>query len=294
MVRPAPSRSNSRSRGASSCRGRGVRLRGGSLGGGLRERMEVEEERDGSVEEEPVERKENGKCDGKENRPQRRGAKAGEENSDGHQNRESEGSSEGVEPTQSDTSAVLSNDARGQGSCVTVTLHPSRGRRDPSAIVPKLEANLSSRSILPNSKALLRPPLRNGGRCSDSPHSLSERSHLSKPHVLSSTHTLTRSTSKHQNLVRNLRSKFKDSPHRLTRERIGKKPRSEREKSSDYCPSSTLRLSCEESGGNKPVWEREVWVSVFRYLTRAELCICMAVCKTWYKWLVHIDHTSVP
>ncbi|XP_056625039.1 lysine-specific demethylase 2A isoform X1 [Triplophysa dalaica] len=284
MVRPAPTRSNSRSRGVSSCRGRGVRLRGGGLGGGLRERMEVEEERDGSVEEEPVERKENGKCDGKENRPQRRGAKAGEENSDGHQNRESEGSSEGVEPTQSDTSAVLSNDARGQGSCVTVTLHPSRGRRDPSAIVPKLEANLSSRSILPNSKALLRPPLRNGGRCSDSPHSLSERSHLSKPHVLSSTHTLTRSTSKHQNLVRNLRSKFKDSPHRLTRERIGKKPRSEREKSSGSCPSSTLRLSREENGGNEPGWEREVWVSVFRYLTRAELCICMAVCKTWYKW----------
>uniref|UniRef100_A0A8C7T782 [histone H3]-dimethyl-L-lysine(36) demethylase n=1 Tax=Oncorhynchus mykiss TaxID=8022 RepID=A0A8C7T782_ONCMY len=29
---------------------------------------------------------------------------------------------------------------------------------------------------------------------------------------------------------------------------------------------------------------REVWVSVFRYLTRAELCVCMAVCKNWHKW----------
>uniref|UniRef100_A0A673FWG0 [histone H3]-dimethyl-L-lysine(36) demethylase n=1 Tax=Sinocyclocheilus rhinocerous TaxID=307959 RepID=A0A673FWG0_9TELE len=113
----------------------------------------------------------------------------------------------------SDTSVVLSDDVRGQGSCVTVTLH-----------LPQ------------NHKALLRPPLRNG------------------------------------------------SPHRLPRERIGKKTRSEKAKSSDSCPSSTLRHSAEQNGGNEPGWEREVWVSVFRYLTRAELCICMAVCKSWYKW----------
>uniref|UniRef100_A0A6Q2YXF0 [histone H3]-dimethyl-L-lysine(36) demethylase n=1 Tax=Esox lucius TaxID=8010 RepID=A0A6Q2YXF0_ESOLU len=37
-------------------------------------------------------------------------------------------------------------------------------------------------------------------------------------------------------------------------------------------------------GGGEPGCEREVWVSVFRYLTRAELCVCMAVCKNWYKW----------
>uniref|UniRef100_A0A674BSW3 [histone H3]-dimethyl-L-lysine(36) demethylase n=1 Tax=Salmo trutta TaxID=8032 RepID=A0A674BSW3_SALTR len=35
---------------------------------------------------------------------------------------------------------------------------------------------------------------------------------------------------------------------------------------------------------SEPGCEREVWVSVFRYLTRAELCVCMAVCKNWYKW----------
>uniref|UniRef100_A0A671MYZ8 [histone H3]-dimethyl-L-lysine(36) demethylase n=1 Tax=Sinocyclocheilus anshuiensis TaxID=1608454 RepID=A0A671MYZ8_9TELE len=162
------------------------------------------------------------KCyNGKENRPQRQGGKAGEdENGDGHRNGESEGSSEGGEATPSDTSVVLSDEVRGQGSCVTVTLQPSRGRRDPSAIVPKLEANLSSRN----------------------------------------------------------------SPHRLPRERIGKKTQSEKVKSSDSCPSSTLRPSAEQNGGNEPGWEREVWVSVFRYLTRAELCVCMAVCKSWYKW----------
>uniref|UniRef100_A0A8C7MG64 [histone H3]-dimethyl-L-lysine(36) demethylase n=1 Tax=Oncorhynchus kisutch TaxID=8019 RepID=A0A8C7MG64_ONCKI len=38
------------------------------------------------------------------------------------------------------------------------------------------------------------------------------------------------------------------------------------------------------NGGSEPGCEREVWVSVFRYLTRAELCVCMAVCKNWHKW----------
>uniref|UniRef100_A0A8C2A7Q0 [histone H3]-dimethyl-L-lysine(36) demethylase n=1 Tax=Cyprinus carpio TaxID=7962 RepID=A0A8C2A7Q0_CYPCA len=108
VVRAGPGRSISRGRGMSSCRGRGVRLRGGGRGGGLRERMEMEVERDDSVEEEQAERKENG--------------------------------------------------------------------------------------------------------------------------------------------------------------------------------HSTLRPSAEQNGGNEPGWEREVWVSVFRYLTRAELCVCMAVCKSWYKW----------
>ncbi len=246
--------------------------------------MEMEVERDDSVEEEQEERKENGQYNGKENRPQRRGGKAAEdENGESHRNGESEGSSEGGEATPSDTSVVLNDDVRGQGSCVTVTLQPSRGRRDPSAIVPKLEANLSSRSLPQNHKALLRPPLRNGAPRSDSPHSPADRLHVNKSHALSSSpHTLTRSASKH--MVRSLRSNFKDSPHRLTRERIGKKTRSEKAKSSDSCPSSTLRPSAEQNGGNEPGWEREVWVSVFRYLTRAELCVCMAVCKSWYKW----------
>uniref|UniRef100_A0A672JSI5 [histone H3]-dimethyl-L-lysine(36) demethylase n=1 Tax=Sinocyclocheilus grahami TaxID=75366 RepID=A0A672JSI5_SINGR len=268
VVRAGPRRSISRGRGMSSCRGRGVRLRGGGQGGGLRERMEMGVERDDSVEEEQEERKENGQYNGKENRPQKRGGQAGEdENGESHRNGESEGSSEGGEATPSDTSMVLNDDVGGQGSCVTVTLQPSRGRRDPSAIVPKLEANLSSRSLPQNHKALLRPPLRNGAPRSDSPHSPADRF-----------------ASKHSHMVRSLRSNFKDSPHRLTRERIGKKTRSEKAKSSDSCPSSTLRPSAEQNGGNEPGWEREVWVSVFRYLTRAELCVCMAVCKSWYKW----------
>ncbi|XP_073542247.1 lysine-specific demethylase 2A isoform X2 [Phyllobates terribilis] len=30
--------------------------------------------------------------------------------------------------------------------------------------------------------------------------------------------------------------------------------------------------------------QKDVWLSVFQYLTRKELCICMRVCKAWYKW----------
>uniref|UniRef100_A0A8C5Q0D5 [histone H3]-dimethyl-L-lysine(36) demethylase n=1 Tax=Leptobrachium leishanense TaxID=445787 RepID=A0A8C5Q0D5_9ANUR len=30
--------------------------------------------------------------------------------------------------------------------------------------------------------------------------------------------------------------------------------------------------------------QKDVWLSVFQYLTRRELCVCMSVCKTWYKW----------
>uniref|UniRef100_A0A671N7A3 [histone H3]-dimethyl-L-lysine(36) demethylase n=1 Tax=Sinocyclocheilus anshuiensis TaxID=1608454 RepID=A0A671N7A3_9TELE len=282
VVRAGPGRSISRGRGMSSCRGRGVRLRGGGRGGGLRERMEMEVERDDSVEEEQEDRKENGQYNGKENRPQKRGGKTGEdENGESHRNGESEGSSEGGEATPSDTSMVLNDDVGGQGSCVTVTLQPSRGRRDPSAIVPKLEANLSPRSLPQNHKALLHPPLRNGAPRSDSPHLPADRLHVNKSHALSSSpHTLTRSASKHSHMVRSLRSNFKDSPHRLTRERIGKKTRLEKAKSSDSCPSSTLRPSAEQNGGNEPGWEREVWVSVFRYLTRAELAkVCVGCDK---------------
>ncbi|KAM3852083.1 lysine-specific demethylase 2A isoform 1-T1 [Vipera latastei] len=38
------------------------------------------------------------------------------------------------------------------------------------------------------------------------------------------------------------------------------------------------------SDGEEIWMQKEVWMSVFRYLTRKELCECMRVCKTWYKW----------
>ncbi|XP_029430803.1 lysine-specific demethylase 2A isoform X2 [Rhinatrema bivittatum] len=44
------------------------------------------------------------------------------------------------------------------------------------------------------------------------------------------------------------------------------------------------RTSCREQDGEDFVMQRDVWMSVFRYLSRKELCECMRVCKTWYKW----------
>uniref|UniRef100_A0A8B9KCU1 [histone H3]-dimethyl-L-lysine(36) demethylase n=1 Tax=Astyanax mexicanus TaxID=7994 RepID=A0A8B9KCU1_ASTMX len=38
------------------------------------------------------------------------------------------------------------------------------------------------------------------------------------------------------------------------------------------------------TAGNGLSQPKEVWVSVFRYLSRTELAVCMRVCKAWYKW----------
>uniref|UniRef100_A0AAY4A587 [histone H3]-dimethyl-L-lysine(36) demethylase n=1 Tax=Denticeps clupeoides TaxID=299321 RepID=A0AAY4A587_9TELE len=52
--------------------------------------------------------------------------------------------------------------------------------------------------------------------------------------------------------------------------------------SSDSPPSLLSHPSFREVG-NEPGGEKEVWVSVFHYLTQAELSVCMTVCKAWYK-----------
>uniref|UniRef100_A0A3B4D8U3 [histone H3]-dimethyl-L-lysine(36) demethylase n=2 Tax=Pygocentrus nattereri TaxID=42514 RepID=A0A3B4D8U3_PYGNA len=291
LVRAALSRARSHGRGLPACRGRGVRLRGGGRGGALRGRTEREEGGADSNEEEgqeKEERRENG-WGGKENRPQRHGGRANEEeNGEGPQNGERKRErDEAAEHVQSDSSVVLGDDVRGQRSCVTVTLRPSKGRRDPSTIVPKLEANVSPRT-LPQSprelygKSLLRPPLRNGVRSSDkanlhteSSHTQAVRSHTDRTDLHSP--TLTRGTSKHSHMGRNLRCNSGESHH------IGKKPRVDRAKPPTSSSLSRPKSS-EQNGASEPGWERLVWVSVFRYLTRTELCVCMAVCKNWYKW----------
>uniref|UniRef100_H3BX21 [histone H3]-dimethyl-L-lysine(36) demethylase n=1 Tax=Tetraodon nigroviridis TaxID=99883 RepID=H3BX21_TETNG len=47
---------------------------------------------------------------------------------------------------------------------------------------------------------------------------------------------------------------------------------------------SLLSLPSFKDVGNDSGGEKEVWVSVFTYLNRAELLACMTVCKAWYKW----------
>uniref|UniRef100_A0A665XGB8 [histone H3]-dimethyl-L-lysine(36) demethylase n=1 Tax=Echeneis naucrates TaxID=173247 RepID=A0A665XGB8_ECHNA len=111
------------------------------------------------------------------------------------------------------------------GSYLKVTLQkPTRARRDPSAIVPKLEAiapQTATSTIHSQTRALVRPPIRN------------QLPHLRIP-----------------------LSALQEGGSEADR----------------------------ESNGSGPGCEREVWVSVFRYLSRSDLCVCMAVCKNWYKW----------
>ncbi|XP_060783320.1 lysine-specific demethylase 2A isoform X4 [Neoarius graeffei] len=269
-----------------SYQGREMRLRSEARGGALRGRTEREEHGDDSSKEEEnekAERRENG-LGGKENRPQRYGGRPAEdENGDAQQNAERE---EDGEQTRSESAGVLSDETRDQRSCVTVTLQPSRGRRDPSTIVPKLEANVSSVSHTQSNsdfqgKSLLRPPLRGDSRRADKAHS---HTHLHAARQQVQAHTLTRSTSKHTHVSQSLRCSLRGTRHNTTQERNGKNVRPERGKPSASSPSSASCTSPEQNGASEPGWGRLVWVSVFRYLTRTELCVCMAVCKSWYKW----------
>uniref|UniRef100_A0A3P8SVQ5 [histone H3]-dimethyl-L-lysine(36) demethylase n=1 Tax=Amphiprion percula TaxID=161767 RepID=A0A3P8SVQ5_AMPPE len=179
----------------------------------------------------------------KENQPQsRRGGQAAKERAEeGGEVANQNGAEEDEEEEMQQDSQAGDKD----GSYLKVTLQkPTRAKRDPSAIVPKLEAiapQTATSTIHNQTRALVRPPIRNRGPCPDQ---------LSNSNGASSSST-------------------SELPHL----RI---------------PLSALQEgggeADRESIGSGPGCEREVWVSVFRYLSRADLCVCMAVCKNWYKW----------
>uniref|UniRef100_A0A674BRI4 [histone H3]-dimethyl-L-lysine(36) demethylase n=1 Tax=Salmo trutta TaxID=8032 RepID=A0A674BRI4_SALTR len=271
-------------------RGRGVRLRGGAAGRGQRHGG-AEEESGSSTSssssscssDDEEEDRENGVRGGrrdKENRPQRRGtAKEDEGSGESNQNEEEEEAMdedwrEGEQAQAEPPVLVVSDisDDLMKGSYLTVTLQPSRAKHDPGAIVPKLEAAVTPRPAPPGQiytqrKNLARPPLRN--HAPDPAPSRSDR----HTHIRgSNTHT----GGSHQDVMRR---------------RPGRPERTNNGASSSRVPPLHLPLSALQdgerevaNGGSEPGCEREVWVSVFRYLTRAELCVCMAVCKNWYKW----------
>ncbi|XP_036373203.1 lysine (K)-specific demethylase 2Aa isoform X2 [Megalops cyprinoides] len=172
------------------------------------------------------------------------------------------------------------------GSYLTVTLQrPPKAKRDPGSIVPKLEAAVSPRT--PNSqgyvqrKSLQRPRHRNGAagngllrggagassgrhprhhaRQQDLPDA---RAAVSRMDSVTERETASPSTTSSQSSV----SPTPPPP------------------ATSCSPPSLLSLPSFRDVGNEPGCEKEVWVSVFRYLTRAELCVCMTVCKSWYKW----------
>uniref|UniRef100_A0A8C7DUY3 [histone H3]-dimethyl-L-lysine(36) demethylase n=1 Tax=Oncorhynchus kisutch TaxID=8019 RepID=A0A8C7DUY3_ONCKI len=267
--------------------GRGVRLRGGAAGRGQRHGG-AEEESDSSTSSSSSssscssdEEEENGVRSGrgdKENRPQRRvTAKEDEGSGESNQNEEEEAVMdedwrEGGQAQAEPPVLVVSDisDDLMKGSYLTVTLQPSRAKHDPGAIVPKLEAAVTPRPAPPGQiytqrKNLARPPLRN---------------HAPDP-ARSDRHTHIRGSNIHTG----------GSHEDERRTRPGRPERTNNGASSSRVPPLHLPLSALHdgerelaNGGSEPGCEREVWVSVFRYLTRAELCVCMAVCKNWYKW----------
>ncbi|XP_051925176.1 lysine-specific demethylase 2A [Hippocampus zosterae] len=259
--------------------GRGVRLRGGGAGRGIagsryHQGLEVECE-DGSSssahsssDDEEVERAQNGRLVGnKENRPESRqggqAAKDGgeEERRDDNQN----GGEDGDEM-----------ERRTDGSFVKVTLQrPTNDKQEPSAIVPKLEAITPQFAVTAkhnHNKTLIRPPIRNPNKHSNS-------------HVPA-----------------NPRSGPTCTSHRMEGHNVAKRKKSSggaklsngaSSSCSSELPHHRVPLSAlqeegseadREGSGSGPDCEREVWVSVFRYLSRADLCVCMVVCKNWYKW----------
>ncbi|XP_031413961.1 lysine-specific demethylase 2A-like isoform X2 [Clupea harengus] len=284
-------------------RGRGVRLRGGGRGGGggggaergsgemQRGRVERDDTADDSEDEEDEEEER------KENRPQQQRARRGKEQTqeedeeeeeeddneddseegeqkngggerdDGEEEEEEEEEEdeeeEGSRPGPPSAAVLLGDEARNQNSCLTVKLQQvSRGHRDPNAIVPKLEAAMTPRSPPSVQRAsLLRPPLRNGASHA-SPHPATPAPRSARPEK-------PLSSGPGRTAGRGSRVHWQTNAHSSS--------------SSSSSLHSSLQLSARD-GGSGPGFEKEVWVSVFRYLSQAELCVCMAVCKSWYKW----------
>uniref|UniRef100_A0A3Q1ENE6 Lysine (K)-specific demethylase 2Ab n=1 Tax=Acanthochromis polyacanthus TaxID=80966 RepID=A0A3Q1ENE6_9TELE len=274
-------------------RGRGVRLRGGGAGRGIRggrSHGELEEESEDSSssstnssssdEEEEEESVQNrGRGGDKENQPQsRRGGQAAKERvEEGSEVANQNGAEEDEEEEMEQDSQARDKD----GSYVKVTLQrPTRAKRDPSAIVPKLEAIASqtaTSTIHNQTRALVRPPIRNRGPC---PDQLSNRH--TPPHTRSG-HTDSRAS--HPERL--------EASKRTRLSRPAKLSNGASSSSTSELPHLRIPLSALQEGGGEadresvgsgPGCEREVWVSVFRYLSRADLCVCMAVCKNWYKW----------
>lgn len=271
-------------------RGRGVRLRGGGAGRGIvrgKSRGDLEEESEdssssstsssssGSSDDEAEEMgKSNGKGLDKENQPDLGQGRVTKDEEEAKIEVRNQNSEEEEEEMETQTGAK-------DGSNYKVTLQkPTRARRDPSAIVPKLEAvtaQTATSTLHSQSKALIRPPIREHGPCSDQHSNRHRPSHGHNEHAIQrSSHPEGVETSK------------KTKPSRTAKLGNVGSSSSASELGHPRIPLSALQEggseADRENGGAEPACEREVWVSVFRYLSRADLCVCMAVCKNWYKW----------
>ncbi|XP_069047463.1 lysine-specific demethylase 2A isoform X2 [Lepisosteus oculatus] len=224
----------------------------------------------------------------------------------------------------------LSDDPLLNGSYLTVTLQrPTRSKRDPGSIVPKLEAVSPKTGTQLNQgyiqrKSLHRPKSRAGLMASENPDPYSERrssssrasrnfssnSPLAQPSLSTPRHSelgvsearvvvcrldggRERGDSRPDCVAGSSHPSFNHHGHQQTSSQLshtlsaalaGSSIGGSASSSPPPTLSSASSFLIAQDGGSEPGCEKEVWVSVFRYLTRAELCVCMTVCKSWYKW----------
>ncbi|XP_074545028.1 lysine (K)-specific demethylase 2Aa isoform X2 [Halichoeres trimaculatus] len=263
-------------------RGRGVRLRGGSRMQRRGDESEESDDEDDDDEEEEEEEEDDSDEGGKERRYSRRRRTDDDEEDD-----DSEGGDFDPEEEELDTLEDEEEEGEGQwdsdpeppvllvsdlnddllsGSYLTVTLQrPHKARRNVGSIVPKLEAAVGQRSA----------------GSTTGQQTFIQRKTLSKPPRPKSSDSTEGATPRGPGRPR-LRGSHGD---RGTRGGSGSSSEEEAPPpSSSLSPPSLLSLPSFKDVGNEGGGEKEVWVSVFRFLDRSELLNCMTVCKAWYKW----------
>ncbi|KAK2909075.1 hypothetical protein Q8A67_004912 [Cirrhinus molitorella] len=179
------------------------------------------------------------------------------------------------------------NDDLLNDSYLTVTLQrPPKAKRDPGSIVPKLEAAMSPRTPsgpgFIQRKTLPRTRLRNN-TSTPAGNGLSQSK---------SAHTSGRHTRRSSN--QDGRERDTPSPSSMS-SRSSVSPPPPPPAISTTSPPSLLSHPSFRDVGNERGCEKDIWMSVFRYLGRTDLAVCMRVCKAWYKWCcdkrlwTHID-----
>ncbi|KAA0722127.1 Lysine-specific demethylase 2A [Triplophysa tibetana] len=159
------------------------------------------------------------------------------------------------------------NDDLLNDSYLTVTLQrPPKAKRDAGSIVPKLEAAMSPRT--PSTKTLPRTRLRNSN---------------STPAGNGLTQSKGPGRHTRRNSSQEGRERDTPSPSSMSsRSSISPPPPPPSVTTSS--PPSLLSHPSFRDVGNERGCEKDIWVSVFRYLSRTDLAVCMRVCKAWYKW----------
>ncbi|XP_072239775.1 lysine (K)-specific demethylase 2Aa isoform X2 [Leuresthes tenuis] len=160
------------------------------------------------------------------------------------------------------------NDELLSGSYLTVTLQqPHKAHRHSGSIVPKLEAAMGPRP--------------GGGGAQQG--FVQRKAALSKPSRLrTGDFTADGLTPRGPGRPR-LRGIHGDRGTRAHSASSSEEEEAGAPASSALSPSLLSLPSFKDVGSDRG-GEKEVWVSVFRHLNRAELLACMSVCKAWYKW----------